>query len=180
MSLLLICVLIGGLQSIGYSTDSGVQSKEPTPEEKELSIEEKWGVRIVGIRLTASDYMLDFRYHVIHPEKASDLLQKQTKPFLIHQTTAKRFDVPRTRLGPLRQTGVKPIADRDYIIFSVRVTVKRGDKVISHRSFKVEDRGRIIHGMMIQSNRRNPGNPSTVQPVFQSPGPKKKSDYYLR
>lgn len=142
MRLLLIFVLILVLPSIGYSTDSGVQIKERTSEEKELGIEKKWGVRIVGIRLTASDYMLDFRYHVIQPEKASDLLQKQTKPFLIHQATEKRFDVPRTRLGPLRQTGVKPIADRDYIIVfgNTGKTVKRGDKVtVVIGDFKVED-----------------------------------------
>jgi len=142
MSLVLLCILIGVFQSAAYSTDSGVQTQEQTPEEKESSIKEKWGIEIVGIRLTASEYMLDFRYHVIDPEKASALLQKQTKPFLIHQATGKKLDVPRTRLGPLRQTGVKPIADRNYIIIfgNSGKTAKYGDKVtVVIGGFKVED-----------------------------------------
>jgi len=35
---------------------------------------------------------------------------------LIDQATGTKLPVPRTRLGPMRQTAVKPAADRDYII----------------------------------------------------------------
>jgi hypothetical protein len=86
--------------------------------------------------------MLDFRYRVLNPERASDLMQKQTKPYLIHQKTGEKMPVPRTRLGPLRQTGVKPIADRNYAILFANSNkiVKPGDKVtVVIGKFRAED-----------------------------------------
>jgi hypothetical protein len=142
MSLLLICVLIGGLPSAGYSNNQGVQTEERTSGEKEISIEEKWGVKIVGIRLTASDYMLDFRYRVIDPDKAWQLMQKKTERYLIHEATGKKFYVPRTRLGPLRQTAVKPETNREYIIIFANTgkAIKTGDKVtVVMGDFKAEN-----------------------------------------
>jgi hypothetical protein len=50
--------------------------------------------------------------------------------------------VPRTRLGPLRQTGVKPIADRNYAILFANSNkiVKPGDKVtVVIGKFRAED-----------------------------------------
>ena len=95
------------------------------------TLEEKWGIRIIGVRLTAADMMLDFRYRVIDPEKAASLLSRQIKPHLIDQATGRKFEVTRTRLGPMRQTAVKPQADRNYIILFANQgkTVKRGNKV---------------------------------------------------
>jgi hypothetical protein len=107
-----------------------------------VNIEERWGIQILSIRLSASDHMLDFRYRVIDPEKASSLLQKQTKPFLIHQETGEKLFVPRTKLGPLRQTAVKPIANRNYAILfgNKSKLVKMGDKVtVVIGDFKAEN-----------------------------------------
>ena len=75
--------------------------------------------------------MLDFRYRVIDPEKASLLLRRDVKPYLIDQATGSKFSVPRTKLGPMRQTAVKPAANRNYIILfgNPGGTVKPGSKV---------------------------------------------------
>jgi len=107
----------------------------PVPEASPLSIKEniteKWGIEIIGIRLTAGDQMLDFRYRVIDPEKASLLLQRQTQSYLIDQATGGKLAVPRTKLGPMRQTSVKPLPNRNYFILFANPgrSVKLGDKV---------------------------------------------------
>ena len=102
---------------------------------------EEWGIKELGIRLSAAGYMLDFRYKVLDPEKASLLLQRQAKAYLIDQTTGKKLGVPRTKLGPMRQTSVKPIADREYfILFSNPGVVKPGSKVtVVIGDFRIEN-----------------------------------------
>jgi hypothetical protein len=128
--------------SICHANDTENQALKEAEQRDEQSLEEKWGIKIVGIRLTASDYMLDFRYRVLNPERASDLIQKQTKPYLIHQETGKKMPVPKTRLGPLRQTGVKPIPDRNYAILFANSNklVKPGDRVtVVIGNFKAEN-----------------------------------------
>ena len=95
------------------------------------ALEEKWGIRILGVRLTAADFLLDFRYRLLDADKAKSLLSRQIKPHLIDQATGKKFEVPTTKLGPMRQTAVKPQANRNYIIiFANRdKVVQRGSKV---------------------------------------------------
>ena len=99
--------------------------------DKEQSIQERWGIEILGIRLTAAGKMLDFRYRVIDPEKASSLLSRQSNSYLVDQMTGTKLIVPRTRLGPMRQTAVKPLANRQYFIFFTNRDglVKPGSKV---------------------------------------------------
>jgi len=151
--LILICLFFGFLLA-GCATSSGVRENEPSsieeqsvlqevpaqiaeavnfkePSEALSGLEEKWGIRILGVRLTAADFMLDFRYRVLDADKAKSLLSRQIKPHLIDQETGKKFEVPRTRLGPMRQTAVKPQADRNYIIFFANTgnVLKRGSKV---------------------------------------------------
>ena len=95
------------------------------------ALEEKWGIRILGVRLTAADFLLDFRYRLLDADKAKSLLSRQIKPHLIDQATGKKYEVARTRLGPMRQTAVKPQADRNYIIVfgNQDKAVKKGSKV---------------------------------------------------
>jgi len=126
--LLIIFLFVGALPPRAFPEETKVES--PKPEGSTL-LEEKWGVKIVGVRLTAGNHMIDFRYRVIDSEKAWQLLQKKTERYLIHQVTGKKFHVPTTRLGPLRQSAVEPATDRDYIILFANAgqTVKAGDKV---------------------------------------------------
>jgi hypothetical protein len=121
--------------------DTGGEKKEPAAENV-VSPEQQWGIRIRNVRITAAGHMIDFRYRVIDPDKAVTLLQKDTKAFMIDQKTGKQLTVPRTRLGPLRQTTVKPAPNRDYTILFANTgnLVKAGDSVtIVIGDFKAEN-----------------------------------------
>jgi len=135
-----ICLWLTLSIAVGCATSAKTPSR--TINKSEESTEEKWGIKIKSVRVSAAGYMLDFRYRVINPEKASLILKRENKPYLIDQATGTKLAVPRTKIGPLRQTSVKPIAGRDYSILfgNQRGLVKPGDKVnIIIGDFKVED-----------------------------------------
>lgn len=113
-----------------HAADTEIGRQGTVPED-ELTLEKKWGITVKGVRLTAAGHMLDFRYRVTDPNEASTLLHKQSNAYLIDQKTGQKLSVPRTRLGPLRQTAVRPVPNRDYIIlFSNPMgMVKPGDLV---------------------------------------------------
>jgi hypothetical protein len=82
-----------------------------------LTLEDQWGVRVVGLRLTAAGYMLDFRYRVVDAEKAKPIFDRRTKPVLIDATTGARLVVPvPPKTGALRSSNT-PIAGRTYFMF---------------------------------------------------------------
>jgi len=86
--------------------------------------------------------MLDFRYKVVDPEKASSLLSRQSSTYLIDQATGTKCAVTRTSVGPLRAGAAKPIADRNYVILFANPgqVVKSGSKVtVIIGDFKVEN-----------------------------------------
>jgi len=123
-------------QSFSFSEASDEQKEvavvQEPKEQQEPSLEEKWGIKILSIRQSANGYMLDFRYRVIDSGKASLLLSRKEKPYLIDQASGARFMVPSApKVGPLRQTAIKPIADRNYFTLFANPGkyVKPGSKV---------------------------------------------------
>jgi hypothetical protein len=101
------------------------------------SLEERWGVKDLSIRLASNGYMLDFRYRVTDPEKALPLFDRKIKPYLEDGVSGARFYVPNPpKIGSLRNTR-PPQADRIYFIIfgnpgkyikpGSRVTVVVGD-----------------------------------------------------
>ena len=40
-------------------------------QQKKMTIEKQWGVKFESLRVSANGYLLDFRYRIIDPEKAS-------------------------------------------------------------------------------------------------------------
>lgn len=117
-------------------------SFQPPPPEVSPSIEEQWGIEILSIRLTAKGQMLDFRYRIKDPEKAQMITKRQAEPFLIDQATGTKCVVPRTKLGALRGTAVKPQVDRTYIVLfgNTGLVVKPGSKVtVVIGDFKIEN-----------------------------------------
>jgi uncharacterized Zn ribbon protein len=130
------------LHLMGCATTSENKVPEQIAKPEPVSIEEKWGIKVVSVRLTAADHMIDFRYRIVDADKATALVQKDIKPYLIDQASGTKLLVPRTRLGPMRQSSVKPAADRNYAILfgNTGKLVKQGSKVtVVIGDLKVED-----------------------------------------
>ena len=78
---------------------------------------DQFGVEVVGLRLSAAGYLLDFRYKVVDPEKAKPLLARANKPHLLHVKSKVRLEMysaPKT--GPLRSSTVGPEVGKIYIV----------------------------------------------------------------
>ena len=58
------------------------------------AFEEKTGVRVARVSLTAGAGMIDLRYQVIDPDKAVILHDPQNPPAVIDEKTGKVFDTP--------------------------------------------------------------------------------------
>jgi hypothetical protein len=126
---LVVLLLLFSLQLTGCATTS--KNEETDKHISSSSMEERWGIEITGTRLTASGFMLDFRYRVTDEEKAAPLFDRKTKPYLIHQETGAKFAVPNPpKTGPLR-TSNKPQQGRLYWMFfgNPNRYVKSGDRV---------------------------------------------------
>lgn len=134
-------ILLGLGQSTSWaagSDDKDIGSKvEPPP-----GIEEKWGVTVLSIRLTAAGKMLDYRFRVVDPDKAMVLMKRGDNAYLIDEATGKKLPVPRTKVGPMRQTGSKPKQGSVYPILFMNLgqVVKPGSKVtVVLGDFRVEN-----------------------------------------
>ncbi len=124
--------IAAGLSIFGCaSSNNDASAVEPAAAaEAAPSLEEQWGVEVVALRLTGANYMLDFRYKVLDPEKAAELFVHANKPVLIHHSSGARLEVPRpAKTGPLRPTNA-PQAGRIYFMFfSNPGVVRPGDEV---------------------------------------------------
>jgi hypothetical protein len=107
------------------------------------SLAEQWGIEIVGVRLSAAGYMIDFRYKVLDPDKAAPIAKKENKPCLIDQASHAKLLVPSMpKIGALRQTATKLIPGCVYgaMFANPAQTVKVGSKVtVVIGDFKVAD-----------------------------------------
>lgn len=118
------------------AADKTVPNKEVT------ELKNRWGIEIVGIRSTAADYMLDFRYKVVDAEKAEALFRRKSRPQLIDQESGAKMNVyssPKT--GPMRSTN-KPRAGKNYFILFANPGkyIQVGNKVtVVIDDFKIED-----------------------------------------
>ena len=75
-----------------------------------------WGVDVVGVRLVSSEWMLEFKYRVIDPDKAAPLLDQHVKPYLVDDASGARLAVPAMEnVGELRQHTI-PDANRMYFM----------------------------------------------------------------
>lgn len=122
-------MIITGIHCTGASL--GAQDPKEAPNSEKHNFEDTWGVKILGIRLTAGGYMLDFRYRVIDAEKAAPLFSRKKNPYLIDQATGAKFIVPESpKVGAMRQTR-PPVADRNYFIIfgNPAKYVKKGKSV---------------------------------------------------
>lgn len=139
--ILLVVFLLSILfPSAGIATQKGEEELDVKKNLK--SIEDKWGIKILSVRLTANSYMLDFRYRVVDSEKAAPLFSHKIKPYLIDEASGSKFFVPNPpKVGSLRHTR-KPSDNKNYFIIFANPAryVKKGNKVtIVIGDFKVEN-----------------------------------------
>ena len=125
------CLGIALILSAGVHARAQDESP-PAVQPQKISIEEQWGVKIESLRISAAGNLVDFRFRIIDPEKASYLVDRKNKAYMIDQSSGKVLSVPTTaKVGPLRQTvryGL-PKADRVYfILFGNPHVLKSGDK----------------------------------------------------
>lgn len=124
-----LCLLLiaAGLVGCAASSNTAAENKiDPT-----AALEEQWGVRLMGVRLSAVGHLIDFRYRVTDPIKAEGMMKRGSDAFLIDEATGNRMPVPVSKVGQLRGTGTKPQAGRVYAVLFAnnRKLVKKGDTV---------------------------------------------------
>jgi len=112
--------LMGILLSVQFpacATTPGMVPEKSVSQETIPTPEEKWGLRILRVRLTAGDHILDLRYQVTDPEKAYPLLDRKIKPYLIDQATGAKLQVPNMpKVGSLKQRVDQADKDKTYFI----------------------------------------------------------------
>jgi hypothetical protein len=132
VGMLLILALGAGCSATKTNSAMPVKaSKQHNADEREVV---ELGIRIEGLVLSSAGYMLDLRYRVVDSAKASSLMDKKIKPYLVVEATGRRIDIPDTpKLGLLRQipknTTVLP--EREYFIMFANPgqALHSGDKV---------------------------------------------------
>jgi hypothetical protein len=78
-----------------------------------------WGIEPVSLRRTAADTLVDFRYRVIEPDKAVQLVNSKAPAFLLDEGSGIQFPVPESQtVGTMRQTSRNgpPQAGRIYFM----------------------------------------------------------------
>lgn len=105
---------------------------KPVPAASRPSLEAQWGIQIASLRVTAAGQMIDFRYRIVDPEKAAQLVDRKVKPQLIDQASRRALGVPSApKIGSIRQTSVKPLVGRTYFVLfgNPQQLVKPGGRV---------------------------------------------------
>lgn len=119
----LLLILAGGAGQVGANA-------EPAPRSP---VEERLGIKIEGMHLSAAGYIVDCRYRVLDPVKAAPLLDRKVNPYLLDEATGMQLGVPDApKVGKLRPTSRgKIIAGRNYYILFANPGrhLKSGSKV---------------------------------------------------
>jgi len=116
-----LCLFFMVMVLPGCAATKDAMSGREVPDVMTLSAncksEQQLGICIEGLRLSAAGNMLDFRYRVSDPEKASPLFDRKVRPYLLDEISGAAFGVPETpKLGQLRTTrrNNDSQTDRDY------------------------------------------------------------------
>ena len=135
-SVLIACLAAGGWVM-------AAEPANPPARGESAGLEQQWGIQVTSLRMSANGYMVDFRYKVMDPEKASALGDPEAKPYIVDQATGAKLLVPRSpKVGPLRQSAERLTAGKVYFaLFSNRgKVVKAGSTVtVVIGAFKAEN-----------------------------------------
>jgi len=125
--LLLACIAVLSIVMFPFPAITGgsIQDKEPA-----VSLAEKWGIEILGVRMASRGHMVDFRYRIVDAAKSVELFSRNTKPYLIDNESGKVLAVPRfAKVGALRSTN-QPLEGKAYwMFFGNPGVVKTGSRV---------------------------------------------------
>lgn len=105
-----------------------------TDPETRRALLERWGVELLGVRLAAQGYMIDFRFRVLDAEKALPLFDSKIQPYLLREGSDIKLPVPiGQRVGAFRTTnrGKNITADKTYYMMFANpdAFVKPGNRV---------------------------------------------------
>ena len=122
---------------------------QPADQDTHTALAERWGLEVLGVRLTARGYMIDFRFRVLDLNKALPLFDPREKPYLLAEDSAIRLPVPTgQKVGAFRTTnrGRNIQAGKDYYMLfanpdafvkaGARVTVAIGDFRAEHMTLR--------------------------------------------
>lgn len=90
------------------------------------------GIEVTAVRISAAGRVVDFRYRVVDPEKAREVLARQTEVYAIDQATGVRLAVPRAgKVGALRQSAAQAVEGKVYFALfgNTGGVVKPGSKL---------------------------------------------------
>ena len=90
IGLLAIVLLVGAAGLVAYN--SYRSTALPGTPASEAAIADKWGIRITHIAVLADGGLIDFRFQVLDPDKASPLFDLATRPIMIVEKTGKQVD----------------------------------------------------------------------------------------
>jgi hypothetical protein len=121
----LLLAILGLAACVNPSPDQTDISSENTEtaastgaQSDEWIIADYFGIAVKGVRLTAAGNVLDLRYKVTDIEKASAVLSRQSKPYVLVEKSGAKLGVPVSyKLGPLRQSTTHPEDERIYFTF---------------------------------------------------------------
>ncbi|MES9829519.1 MAG: hypothetical protein ABW201_14740 [Candidatus Thiodiazotropha sp.] len=97
-------------------------------------IADKWGVRLISLRLTAAGYMIDFRFRVLNVEKSKNFFDQRVKPHLVVERSNAKLPIPMAaKVGAFRTTNrgqnIKPDKTYYMVFGNPDAHVKSGEKV---------------------------------------------------
>ena len=104
----------------------------PNADESPKSLTERWGVEVLGVRLTMADTMADVRYKLLDADKAKQLADGKTQAFVIDQPSGARLKVPTPPAeGAFPPSGNTLIPGKTYfaLVSNRGHVLKRGTRV---------------------------------------------------
>lgn len=113
-----LTVLLAAATVMVFSSRTAAAAEAPLGAASLAEIEDRLGIKIVGLRRSSAGYMLDFRYRVLDPVKAAALLDRKISPHLVDEASGAQLGVPDApKVGQLRPTSRNNvIPGRDYYI----------------------------------------------------------------
>ncbi len=142
ISLSVLMLLAGGLYGCAGGAPKPQTAAEAEAADARTDMEKAYGIKIDSIRLSAANYMMNFKFTVLDTDKVMPLMDHKLDPYVVQEKTGSKFAVPFSpKIGALRSAPKFPKAGGNYyfIFGNPGGYVKAGDLVtIIIGDFKAE------------------------------------------